>query len=66
MEYTCGYPRQTLEEAGYQQVEVLDDGQHVLLNTKTGKQELWGESPNFAGYALSFGDTELEFCSEYE
>ena len=61
MELKCGYPRQTLEEAGYQEVEIREDGQHVLEDTETGKREIWAESPHYAGFALTYGDTELEF-----
>jgi hypothetical protein len=62
MEDKCGYPRETLEEAGYEELEVLSDGLHILLDTETGKREVWAEHPDYAGYALIYGDTELEYC----
>jgi hypothetical protein len=59
-----GYVRESLQDAGYQEVAVLEDGLHLLEDTETGKQEIWAESLHFAGCALISGDTELEFVRD--
>jgi hypothetical protein len=61
--HTCGPLRESGEQAGYQIVSALEDGQY-LLEDEMGKQEIWRESSNYAGYALTFGDTELEFIRD--
>jgi hypothetical protein len=62
--FKCGYLRESLQEAGYQEVEELEEGLHLLENTETGQQEIWAERPNYAGYALIHGHTELEFVRD--
>jgi len=55
-----GYPRETPEEAGYRVVQLK--GRQLILEDKAdGKLELWGKSPNFAGYAIYYKNTTWEF-----
>ncbi len=56
------HPRETLKEAGFKYVRSLGNGQHVLYDEDNGTQEVWGNSKNFAGYALIYKNTHLEFC----
>lgn len=60
MIYSNGYPRETIKEAGYERLGMYLGG-HVLR--RYGKLELWMKSKNYAGYALIYGNTHLEFCS---
>lgn len=59
------YLRETLSEAGYAHERTLGHGQHLLREIATGKLEVWACSKNYAGYALRYGNTHLEFCRAY-
>jgi hypothetical protein len=59
------YKRETFAQAGYKYVMQKEDGQHVLFNTQTKTFERWAANPHFAGYALKYKNTLLEFCSSY-
>jgi len=56
------HPRETLAQAGYTRVRSQGRGAH-LLRTKEGKLEHWASSPGFAGYALRYRGSDLEFCA---
>jgi hypothetical protein len=64
------YPRETLKEAGYEYVRKLDQGTHLLRGALTPDQkpqlEIWANSKGYAGYALKYKNTELEFCGTYK
>jgi len=59
-----GYLRETLKEAGYREVETLSDGEHLLEDVETGKQEIWANDLHHAGYALVYRNTELEYVRD--
>jgi hypothetical protein len=62
--YVGGYPRETLKEAGYREVKCLGDGEHLLEDVETGKQEIWANDLHHAGYALVYRNTELEYMRD--
>lgn len=51
-----------MKEAGYRHVRALGYGEHELEEIATGKREIWAASPHFAGYAIKYKNTLLEFC----
>ena len=59
------HPRETFKQAGYKYVFQHKDMHHVLYNLATKNFERWNASPNFAGYALRYKNTLLEFASSY-
>jgi hypothetical protein len=59
------YPRDTFAQAGYKYIFQNMDGRHTLFNIHSGEFERWQASPHFAGYALKYKNTLLEFCSSY-
>lgn len=52
---------QTLKEAGYTYVEKSCNGAHILKNPD-GILELFSTNKNYAGWALIYKNTHLEFC----
>jgi hypothetical protein len=57
------YKTETLSEAGMLYVVMIDKGQHILYNKHNGQYEIWATNKNYAGYTLSWRNTNLEFCS---
>ena len=55
------YPRETLKQAGYTSIKSIGNKQFELIDN-TGKIEIWSSSKSFAGYAIKYKNTELEFC----
>jgi len=55
---------ETLKEAGYKYIESLGNGEHLLLSPED-YSEVWCNSKDFAGYALIFKNTHLEYCRQY-
>ena len=62
--HVCGHLRETLQEADYREVQSLGDGEHLLEDTETGKQEIWANHLHHAGYALVYRNTELEYVRD--
>ena len=62
---TIQHPRESFAQAGFAYVRQNEDGQHVLYDIRTNNFERWANSPHFAGYALKYKNTLLEFCSIY-
>ena len=58
--YKAGYLRETVHEAGFNVVYILED-EIVLEDMETKNLELWAVSDNFAGYAIEFNGHEYEF-----
>lgn len=52
---------QTLKSAGYKYIRKEQNG-HVLFNENTSTYELFSPSKNYAGWALIYKNTHLEFC----
>ena len=52
--------RQTPKEAGYKVVR-REKGELWLMDEATGSFELWGLSPNFAGFAIKYCGGLYEF-----
>jgi hypothetical protein len=64
-----GYPRASMQEAGYSYAGCIRPGLHVLKSVDTGRYETWATHKNYAGYAIVWRNTELEFvrsASEYD
>jgi len=53
---------QTMKEAGYTYFSNDGDGVHTLINNQTGLKEIFGVHKNFAGWAIKYKNTHLEFC----
>lgn len=65
--YLCSIPmykRETLKEARYKYYGCMGTGEHILVDEDTGIKEVWVASKNFAGYALRFKNTHLEFVRQ--
>ena len=58
------YPRESMQEAGYSYAGYIRPGLHVLKNVNTGKYETWATHKNYAGYAIVWRNTELEFVRD--
>lgn len=56
---------QTMKEANYQHLENKGDGLHILLNKDTNTKEVFCTSKNFAGWAIKYKNTHLEFMATY-
>lgn len=54
---------QTMKEANYSYVKTIGDGQHILKDNTTGDLEIFSSTKNFAGWAIIYKNTHLEFCS---
>jgi hypothetical protein len=64
-----GYPRESMQEAGYSYAGCIRRGLHVLKKVDTGRYETWATHKNCAGYAIVWRNTELEFvrsANEYD
>ncbi|MNG18567.1 hypothetical protein D3C84_1026460 [compost metagenome] len=57
--------RQTLEQAGYELVESLDNGRHVLKKWPEVAREEWIEKPNHTGYGLVLDGKVLAFVQSF-
>ena len=55
---------ETLKQAGYEHVKTLGYGKHVLKQSD-GKLQLFVCCKNYAGWALIYKNTHLEFCGDY-
>lgn len=56
---------ETLKQAGYKHLKSFGNGFHILLNEVTNKKEVFACSKNFAGWALIYKNTHLEFVAGY-
>ena len=56
-----GSSYQTIKEAGYKHLEADRQGSHILLNTDTGRKEVFYTNKNHAGWALIYKNTHLEY-----
>ena len=52
--------REELEASGYELLETLADGEVVLLDME-GKEELWVENDDYAGYVVVINGVGHEF-----
>ena len=59
-----GYPRASMQEAGYSYAGCIRPGLHVLKNLGTGSYETWATHKNYAGDAIVWRNTELEFIRD--
>lgn len=55
------YLYQTPKQAGYRYCGSIGFGLHIVENSE-GISEVWANSKHYAGYALIFKNTHLEFC----
>jgi len=58
------YLRESLKEAGYKFIrkDIWHNGVYILMN-QNGGLEYWVANKHFAGYAIKFRGTALEFMS---
>lgn len=54
---------QTMKQAGYEHVKTCLFGIHILKDTTSGDLEIFSSSKNYAGWAIIYKNTHLEFCS---
>ena len=55
---------ETFKEAGYKYLYYRDrEKTHHLYNTDTKQIEVFASSKNYAGWALKYKNTHLEFCA---
>jgi hypothetical protein len=52
---------QTFAQANYSYIRKTGSG-HILRDENTGELELFTASKNYAGWALIYKNTHLEFC----
>lgn len=57
---------ETLKQAKMQYMKCLENGQHLLKDLETNQLEIWANSRYYAGYALIYKNTHLEFCSQFD
>jgi hypothetical protein len=57
------YKTETLYEARMLYVMMIDKGQHILYNQSDDQFEIWVTNKGYAGYTLSWRNTQLEFCA---
>lgn len=58
----CGI-YETMKEAGYEYLSYdPSTKEHTLLNKDTNKKEIFVASKHFAGWAIVYKNTYLEFC----
>lgn len=59
-----GYPRETIKEAGYRYGGFSPEfGLHMMIDAESGARSWWIARKGFAGYALIYKNTHLEFVS---
>lgn len=56
-----GYLRETMAQAGYT-YGFFDNGYHYLKNNTTKQYEVFMSNKYFAGWAILYKNTSLEFC----
>ena len=57
------YLTETLKQANYEYVMLINEGEHILYNRDDNAYELWATNKNYGGYTLKWRNTNLEFCS---
>ena len=57
--------KESMKKAGYKYGFCLTPGAHVLVDSETGKRELWACNKNHASYGIKFKNTHLEFVRSY-
>jgi hypothetical protein len=63
--YPSSQNYQTLKQANYSYIRKTGSG-HILKDNNTGALELFAPSKNYAGWALIYKNTHLEFCCTVE
>lgn len=62
MAYSNWYDYSSLKENSCQYVKSLGNGEHLIYDYETNQLEIWANSKHFAGFALKWNNTHLEFC----
>ena len=60
------YKKETLKKANCTYIKKINDSTHLIKDNNTNKIEVWASSKDYAGYALIYKNTHLEFCGEYK
>jgi hypothetical protein len=56
---------ETMKQAGYKYIKFIPDSKEHILE-HNGNLEVFISSKNFAGWALIYKNTHLEFCRSYK
>ncbi len=55
--------KETLKDSVYKYIRLLSKNEHLLLNTLTGKMEIFFANKNHASWGIIWKNTHLEFAS---